>query len=161
MASQTDLCGIVSLALNTMPETIPVENVAAVNKRETITGHEAPDNTGPYPRRWAGTVKKNWGPWVQNENNSDEWRIEISSKKLQETVTARVNEDRKEGEPVQFTLDPEVSAVPTFSEGPPITLGRLTTGAQFKKMRNKGPAYRPQEGEWKDNPQWREDLVDE
>ena len=144
-----------------MTETIPVENVAAVNKRETITGHEAPDNTGPYPRRWAGTVKKNWGPWVQNDNNPDEWRIEISSKKLQETVTARVNEDRKEGDPVQFTLDPEVSAVSTFSEGPPITLGRLTTGAQFKKMRNKGPAYNPQEGEWKDNPQWREDLIDE
>lgn len=161
MPSQTDLCGIVSLALPTMPENPPFENAAAVNKRETSTGHEAPDNTGPFPRRWAGTVEKNWGSWIPNDNEPDEWRIEISSKKLQETVTARVNENREAGEPVQFALDSEVSSVPTFSEGPPITLGRLTTGAQFEKMRNKGPAHNPQQGEWKDNPQWRKNLVDE
>ena len=144
-----------------MPETIPFENAVALDKRETITGDEAPDKTGPYPRRWAGTVKKNWGPWVQNDKTSDEWRIEIKSKKLQETVTARVNEDRKEGESVQFTLDNVVSDPPTFPDGPPITLGRMTSSAIFRQMRNKGPAHKPQEGEWVDHPRWRPDLVDE
>ena len=131
-----------------------IDNIAAVKMRETKDGESTQDGKGPYPRLWTGRVLKNDGKWVQKGYESGEYRIEIESKSLKDTVTARVNEDRKVGEKVQFFLAAE--NLPDDVVGSPITLGRFTESAIFKIKRKHDRSGSV--GEWEDNKDWREDM---
>ena len=109
------------------------DNLEALKKRETVDGEWAPDMKGLYPKRWAGTIEKNWGEWIQNGYNSGEWGVEIKSESLTETVFARVNEDRKEGAQVQFYLLPQVATAPEFLlPDRTVPEGRMTESPMFE-----------------------------
>ena len=84
-----------------------IDNIEALKKRDkTKEGGECEDEKGPHLKRWAGKVTKNHGKHMMGDWSSGEWKVEITSKSLEQPVTATVNQDRKVGELVQFVLNP-------------------------------------------------------
>lgn len=149
---RTDLCTTGALALATMSESNPkdarIDNVYALQKRDmTEDGGEQEDEVGPHPKRWAGIVKENHGLIVLRGWNSGEWKVEIDSRSLEKNVFARVNEDRKPGEQVQFNLDPRDQT------------GETAGGTWFEHVRDHSdPSKELEELEWEENKGWRPDM---
>lgn len=152
MLSEPDLCAIGALALTTMSESDPkdakIDNVYALKKRDmTEDGGEQEDEVGPHPKRWAGIVKENHGPIIPSGWNSGEWKVEIESRSLEKNVFARVNEDRKPGEQVQFNLDPRDQT------------GETAGGTWFEYVRDHSdPSKGLDELEWEEMEGWRPDM---
>ena len=110
-----------------------IKNVDAFKMRDlNADGGEGTDNEGRYPRRWPGKVTKNEGKWMQNGVESGEWKVEITSKRLEDPVIARVNEDRAVGTRVQFHLDEQTDS----------TGKRAETSFELNRDR-KNPAWHP------------------
>ena len=134
-----------------------IDNIVAVEMRENEDGQPTQDADSIRPRRWAGVVVKNDGEWSQGGNKSGEYRIEIFSNSLKDTVTARVNEDRQVGEKVQFLLAEQPLPVGVLGSSP-ITPGRFTESTFFESQRKH---HRSGElGEWEKNDNWRQDMDD-
>ena len=99
---------------------VKIKNDDALVKRDNGHGREGPENVGPHPRRWPGKVTEKLREVERNGNKSGEWEVKITSKYLEDPVTARVNLDRAVGTPVQFILDKQTDdggkAAVTFFE---------------------------------------------
>lgn len=84
---------------------VRIKNDEALKKRDDGHGREGPDNVGPHLRRWPGKVTEKLREVEPNGTKSGEWEVKITSKNLEDPVTARVNLDRAVGTKVQFVLD--------------------------------------------------------
>ena len=118
-----------------------IKNVDAFKMRDlNADGGEGTDNEGRYPRRWPGKVTKKLGKAMQGDSDSGEWKVEITSKRLEDPVIARVNEDREVGMQVQFHLDEQTDPTGKRAE------------TFFEFIRN-NPGTR-EAGQWRKNRSW-------
>ena len=105
---QTDLCATVAFALATMSEPfVKIKNVDALKERQVNEdGSETSD-----PIIWPGTVTeleevKELKQVREKDELPKEWDIVITSKFLEDPVTARVQSWLEIGTRIQFVLDP-------------------------------------------------------
>ena len=117
-------------------------NVLALALRDRHESGGVGNATSHYPKRWTGKVTN-----IGNQLFSGEWEVKITSKYLEEQVTARVNVFRKVGTPVQFCLDD----TDKFGK---------TAVTMFEKNRKVDPRTN-EASEEEDNPAWQKDRFQE
>lgn len=101
---------------------VKIENLDALNTRDKKNqdGKWVRDESGTsgIPGRWPGKVTKKLGNWVQNGFESGEFKVEITSKYLEDPVIGKANVEREVGTRVQFSLNPEQRAAEDPNLGP-------------------------------------------